>query len=378
MMSVSPKSHSRTVQPQQAQQAQRIKHDNFPWIVRFQPRHFNELVGHDTACHRLVSLSRHALAMPPLLVHGPIGCGKRSLLQCLFQHMKPSPSSYRIITAYDCLTDHRLVTSMHILQRDMEMKCSSSSSQPSFAVVVLEHVDTFAKAFQVAVSRLLQSFSFRHIKFFFTCTHLSNVVPCLRSRCADVSLTRLSFRHCNQIIDRICGITRMRLSSRARQHLSFLCHGDARVLVNQMQTLYDTSHADGKHVTNINVTTLEKLFDMPPPHVALEILACCAANNVVSAASLVRREFLQHGFSFSDVYNTLRVCIQEPSRLADMPLKQNANTLNMLSHMSEYKRSALLQTLMHAHHEALLGQASWIQCCGVLASITRSLLKFTK
>lgn len=300
--------------------------------------------------------------MPHVLATGPIGTGKRSVLDCIRKAMSPPPQKCVQVSAFDDISDVTFHKHMSILNAQI-----FNMNPRGYALVLVENLNWFPKPFHLVIARLLQNLNFKHLKFMFTCTDLASVAPMLRSRCAEIILYRLDRVASITLIDHIAQQFLMRLEDGAKNMLCFVSAGDARALTLALQTLYyaECSHRGS---TIINEEHVLDLFDVPPPKTVVTLLGLCYRGDILHALQILVQKLVRRGYAFCDIYDTLRLCIQHPSRLHNMNV--DSDVLVTLETLDERCRYDMLQTLYMVHRKALQGTSDLVQASGLVCRLT--------
>ena len=334
-----------------------------PWTRRFQPTHFREVCGNEATVRIVQRLAHSATAMPHLILCGPVGCGKTTLVQCLIRNASPRrPTAVVPVHAYDDVQENTFRDRMHFLVARMH---SLAKDDPHFyAFVLVENVDSMTNAFQMAVARLFEDVQLKHhIKFVFTCTRPHALLPILASRCMMVHLAALDEAATRKLARRVAKKAKMPLSNAAITALHYVASGDGRVLVRALETLYTLGG-----VPKIQADTVMALFDVPPPHHLVDALCLCLDGQSHAAWQLLQQHVLQQGYSVGDCYTAIRRLLLDPE--GARPFVANTAALDRLKALPEPKRMHIVKHLGRVHMMAVQGMASHVQLTGLLASIT--------
>ncbi len=331
-----------------------------PWTRRFRPSRFQDVCGNETTVKIIQRLARKALALPPLILTGPVGCGKTTLTHCLVRNLRPLPTAVVQVHSYDDVQENTFRDRMHFLVA----RLTTLSQEPSaYALVVIENVDSMTNAFQMAVSRLFEDKTlYQRVKFVFTCTKPHLLLAMLTSRCLALPLTSLDDVAIQRLARRIAKKAKMPLSHDAVRALRYVVSGDARLLVRAMETLYMLGGAP-----KVTAQTVMALFDVPPPHHMVDALVQCLNGDSHGAWRLLQEHVLQQGYSVADCYTAIRRLLLDPD--GAQAFVANTDALNRLRHLPEVVRMHIVKTLARAHMMAVQGMASHIQLTGLLSFI---------
>ena len=236
------------------------------WTDKYRPNSLTLVIGNDF----LKSVLSNFLAnneLPNLLLHGPSGVGKTTIVRAVVQSVALSNSSRRngqsdkaIRNVGNILTinasDDR---SIQIVREKITPFVASTGIQPilneafmsqqdivtknkSLKIVILEEIDSFTVDAQFCLRRLMEIHA-RNARFCMTCNNVSKLIPALRSRCCEYKLSKLDenqiFTHLKSIID----AEHVQIQPSAIDVMSQFANGDLRRGVSAMQIVIATAES---------------------------------------------------------------------------------------------------------------------------------------
>lgn len=337
-----------------------------PWTQCFKPHRFRDVCGNEETVKTLQRLAYKAHAMPHIILTGPVGSGKTTLAHCLLRNMKPTPSAVVHVHSYDDVQEQTFRDRMHFLVARLE---TLTKRKDAYALVVIENVDSMPNSLQMSVARLFEAPLLKQrIHFVFTCTKPHLLLPMITSRCLVLHLSALSPHAIRKLARRIAKEAKIPISQKAMQALRYVVSGDARLLVQSMETLYMLGD-----VPKIDTNTIMALFDVPPPHHLVHVFHFAMCNKTHRAWQYLQKHVLQQGYSVVDCYTAIRRLLLDPDGV--VPFVADKSHLDALCQITEHDRLHLVKVLGRVHMRAVQGMASHIQLTGFLSAVANRLAK---
>lgn len=221
------------------------------WIEEYRPKRLDELVGHDEVVTRLQGYVKER-TIPNLLVWGPRGAGKTSLVYALareFYGAEYAENLVHIETADFVLQGKRWLKenerfklfyeeqkSALVLFKEMirEYAAISPISAP-FKLLFFANADLLPRALQQALRRIMER-SVRTARFVFATTKPASIIPALRSRCLNLPLRSLELTGALELVIRtIAEREGLTVTRRGLQLLADYARGDAGAAVTILE-----------------------------------------------------------------------------------------------------------------------------------------------
>lgn len=212
-----------------------------PWIEKYRPQSFDEIVDHDDKINTLKALIDSG-QLTHLLLTGPPGTGKTSLVINMARYLY-GPTYKNYITDINSSSDRGIDT-----VRDRISTFIQSRSN-KVKLVILDEADALTTEAQNALKSVIEKYS-SYARFCLICNDENKITPALHSRCTKLVFTHLSR---DSIITRVKDIVRredMMITDEAIVSLVSM-ETDLRQILNILQGLnsyYEGTTVDSSHV----------------------------------------------------------------------------------------------------------------------------------
>jgi len=231
-----------------------------PLAARMRPTSLDEILGQP---HLLApgSVLRQALAadrLPSMILYGPAGCGKTTLAMVLARHTQSHFVALSAVTSG--VADIRREAGEAEERRHLHQRGT---------IVLIDELQRLNKAQQDALLPHVEQGTFVFIGTTTENPYFSVVTPLL-SRCRLFTLHPLEPEQLDQIVQRALsdseqglGKQAIEIEPAAREHLSTVSAGDARVALNALELAVQATAVDPPGRTVVTLATLEEALQQP-------------------------------------------------------------------------------------------------------------------
>ncbi|CAE7780932.1 RFC2 [Symbiodinium sp. CCMP2592] len=261
------------------------------WLEKYRPIKFEDVVGNSAA---VTILRSHATAgtFPHLLLTGPPGCGKTTVVHCLArEHLKEHYEQGCIeLNASD---DRGIDVVREKIKGFAQQKVSLPEGK--LKVIILDEADSMTQAAQQAMRRTMEIFS-ETTRFALACNISSKIIEPIQSRCAILRFSRISDEEMLQRLKFVLEKEGAPYDQSGLEALAFSAEGDMRNALNGAQS---TFNAFGE----INKATVFRMNDQPQPE---KVKSCLEASLKKDAKGTFgpMHEIWNQGYSTTDIIST--------------------------------------------------------------------------
>jgi len=261
------------------------------WLEKYRPIHFEDVVGNQGA---VAILQSHAAGgtFPHLLLSGPPGCGKTTVVHCLARaHLGEHYAEGCIeLNASD---DRGIDVVREKIKGFAQQKVTLPEGK--LKIIILDEADSMTGAAQQAMRRTMEIYS-QTTRFALACNISSKLIEPIQSRCAILRFSRISD---DQLIKRLQLVLEKEgapYDQPGVEALVFSAEGDMRNILNGAQS---TFNAFG----SINKETVSRMNDQPQPEKIKKSLEACLKKDWKGAFAPVH-EIWKQGYSPMDIIST--------------------------------------------------------------------------
>lgn len=270
--------------------------DCMPWVEKYRPVKFSEIVGNEETIARLDVFSREG-NVPNVILSGPPGVGKTTTILC-FARILLGPAFREAVLELNASNDRGI----DVVRNKIKMFAQKKVTLPpgKHKIIILDEADSMTEGAQQALRRTMEIYS-KTTRFALACNTSDKIIEPIQSRCAVVRFSRLTDA---QVLAKLLDICKREGASYAEDGLEalvFTAQGDMRQAINNLQS---TVVGFG-HVNSANVF---KVCDEPHPEQIRDMLQHCVDGQLDSAYKIMLHMW-KLGYAAEDIIvNTFRVC----------------------------------------------------------------------
>merc|ERR1719281_952530 len=164
-----------------------------PWVEKYRPESLADMSGHEDII-RTIQRMMDRNQLPHMLLHGPPGTGKTSMVLALAKTMYKS--KFKAMTLELNASDAR---GIDVVREQIKTFVSvkqlfgnlggSADGQPK--LVILDEADNMTNAAQFALRRMIEQYA-PNARFILICNFSSRIIPALQSRCTKLRFAPLT------------------------------------------------------------------------------------------------------------------------------------------------------------------------------------------
>lgn len=261
------------------------------WLEKYRPRVFDDVAGNQGAVN-LLKGHAEAGTFPHLLLTGPPGCGKTTMVHCLARaHLG---EHYENACIELNASDDR---GIDVVREKIKGFAQQRVSLPEgkLKIIILDEADSMTTAAQQAMRRTMELFN-TTTRFALACNLSSKIIEPIQSRCAILRFGRISEEDMKARLEHVLKLEDVPYNSEGVEALIFSAEGDMRNVLNGAQS---TFNAFGM----VNAENVFKMNDQPKPKQVKEAFEAALKKDWAGAFAPIR-DIYKQGYSTADIVST--------------------------------------------------------------------------
>jgi len=281
-----------------------------PLIDKYRPTKFKNIILNELIKSKISAIIDMKI-MPNMIIVGPPGTGKTSLVTIMAKNMLDDKYSEGVLSLN--ASDNR---GLDILNNTIIYFCKKklidSDGNPIPKIIIMDEADNITNKAQNMIANMIEEYS-KHTRFAFTCNESSKLIESIQSRCLVIYISPLKNQIVSNHLEKLCIEENIKYDIDALELIAKDCKGDLRASINLLDAI-------SNGFNYVNCENIIKLSYQPNPAKILNLIQECAERNIINATDVLHG-LKSEGYCGTDILLAMINVLKEVSIDEDMRLK---------------------------------------------------------
>lgn len=281
------------------------KRKNQPWVEKYRPRTFDDIVGNEDIVSRFRVMSTEG-NVQHMILYGSPGTGKTTCVLCLARTLLGDKFS-EAFTELNASNERGI----NVIREKIVSICRSKQDLPEGRqkIIFLDEVDSMTNEAQQALRRIIEKYT-DSTRFIMACNSLASVTEAIQSRCSVFRFSRIDQTSMLNRMRQICQKENVTFREKGLVEILNISNGDLRTAINNLQTV-----AIGKN--SITLENVSRILNQPENRMIEKLIDCITKHDFNGSYKIVI-DFLSQGYSANNIITSLFHHVRNNNSLSDI------------------------------------------------------------
>jgi len=272
------------------------KISTLPWIEKYRPKTFDDIVSHNITIKTLKKLIT-TKNLPHILFYGPPGTGKTSTIMVCAKELYGEYYDFMVMELN--ASDDRGIEVVRnkikqfVISQNVFFGKNTQERKNIFKLVILDETDAMTDDAQAILRKVIEKYT-NNTRFCLICNYIKNINPALQSRCTKFRFAPLNYNNIKPYMLNIIKQEDINVTECGINTIIKRANGDMRKILNNLQSISIAYDIVDENIVNI-------CLGYPSKEQMNFIITCLINDNFKNCYDKIIRIKKKFGLSISDI-----------------------------------------------------------------------------
>ena len=252
--------------------------DTIPWVEKYRPTEFDDIVLDDINKRILVNILQHN-TIPNLLFYGPPGTGKTTtIINLIHKYKQIYNYKGKDLVIHLNASDER---GIDIIRNQISQFVNTKTLfGKGLKFIILDEVDYMTKNAQQALKHLICAY-YNNVRFCLICNYISKIEKCLQDEFLKLRFNQLPTIRIIQFLKNVCFSENVTIQDSKLENIQTYFGSDIRSMINYIQSNQDNLDSNKLLNDDIFKNTIVMINNIDCNHnMKMKIYNLCVTHNI--------------------------------------------------------------------------------------------------
>lgn len=278
--------------------------ETMPWIEKYRPQNLNNVISHESIINTLKKFIKNK-KLPHLLLHGPPGTGKTSVITACAKELYGVNYNMMVIEI-NASEERGIEVVRNRITRFASMR-SFCFDDNMFKLIILDEADAMTADAQASLRRVIEKYTY-NVRFCLICNYIKKINTAIQSRCVCIRFAPIKEIYIKDKMNEIIEKEKINITEQGINTIIKRSRGDMRRVLNLLQSTSMTRDAMDT-LNKITEENINECLGYPKSSDITKLFNCMVNKSFLESYVLLKTFKEIQGYSLNDIINEIHAIL---------------------------------------------------------------------